>query len=431
MISMEDWAEIRRLHRSEGVPIKAIARRLGVARNTVRAALAASDPPRYSRPAKGSLVDEVESLVREQLRLDPTMPATVIAKRIGWTRSLTILKDRIRDIRPEYRGIDPADRVVHKPGDTVQCDLWFPEPRIAVGHGQAMMLPVLVMVATYSRYMCGVMVPSRRSGDLTAAMWQLLGQMNAVPHRLWWDRESAIATTRGVPTQSMRAFVGSLGTRAVIAPAADPEFKGGVERHNRYLESSFLPGRRFTGPGDFNAQLGGWLAQDANQRVVRALGARPAEVFERERPLMLPLPPVAPTTGWHHRVRLGRDYYVRLDSNDYSVDPSVIGRMVEVHADLTRVWVTCEDRQVASHARCWADHATITDPAHVATAAVLRRQYQQTAAARAEQARLAGARTHADGTIVPLRALSDYDTLFGIDPALGHAAAEDGQGVAG
>lgn len=39
---MEDWAEIRRLHRSEGMGIKAIARRLGVSRNTVRSAVAAA-----------------------------------------------------------------------------------------------------------------------------------------------------------------------------------------------------------------------------------------------------------------------------------------------------------------------------------------------------------------------------------------------------
>jgi hypothetical protein len=50
-------------------------------------------------------------LQNEQLRLDAKMPATVIAQRIGWTRSLTILKDRIRQIRPEYLGVDPADRI--------------------------------------------------------------------------------------------------------------------------------------------------------------------------------------------------------------------------------------------------------------------------------------------------------------------------------
>lgn len=86
---MEDWAEIRRLHRAEEVPIKEIARRLGVARNTVRAALACDEPPRYRRAAKGPIVDAVEPQIRVLLAEYPTMPATVIAERIGWTRSIT------------------------------------------------------------------------------------------------------------------------------------------------------------------------------------------------------------------------------------------------------------------------------------------------------------------------------------------------------
>lgn len=130
---MEDWAEILRLHRAERVPIKEIARRLGVARNTVRAALVSDEPPRYRRAAAGSIVDAVEPQVRALLAEYPMMPATVIAERVGWTRSITVLKDRVRAIRPEYRGIDPVDRIVHQPGDTTQCDLWFPEPRIPVG----------------------------------------------------------------------------------------------------------------------------------------------------------------------------------------------------------------------------------------------------------------------------------------------------------
>jgi hypothetical protein len=54
MLSVEDWAEIRRLHRAEGLPVKAIVRTLEVSRNPVRAALVSDGPPRYERPAKGS-----------------------------------------------------------------------------------------------------------------------------------------------------------------------------------------------------------------------------------------------------------------------------------------------------------------------------------------------------------------------------------------
>ncbi len=76
---MEDWAEIRRLRRAEGLPIKTIAKTLGVSRNTVRAAIASDGPPKYERKPVGSAVDAFEDAIREQLSLVPTMPATVIA----------------------------------------------------------------------------------------------------------------------------------------------------------------------------------------------------------------------------------------------------------------------------------------------------------------------------------------------------------------
>ena len=110
---------------------------------------------------------------------------------------------------------------------------------------------------------------------------------------------------------------------------------------------------------------------------MRTIKARPVDRLDADRAAMLPLPPVAPAVGWVNRVRLGRDYYVRVDSSDYSVDPAVIGRFVDVTADLARVEVRHEGRLVAAHDRVWARGMTITDPAHVAAAKVLREQYQQ------------------------------------------------------
>ena len=107
-MSVEDWAEIRRLHRSEGMPIKAIARVMGVGRNTVRRALAAQGPPKYERLSRGSKVDAVEPQIRELLRAYPRMPATVIAERVGWGHGITILKDRVRELRPLYLPPDPV-----------------------------------------------------------------------------------------------------------------------------------------------------------------------------------------------------------------------------------------------------------------------------------------------------------------------------------
>src|SRR5690625_7324850 len=92
---------------------------------------------------------------------------------------------------------------------------------------------------------------------------------------------------------------------------------------------------------------------------------------------MTALPPAPPATGFNHQIRLGRDYYVRVDTNDYSVDPRFIGRLVQITATLGRVVVVCDGEIAADHARCWAKAQVVTDPQHVATAKGLRAHYNQ------------------------------------------------------
>jgi hypothetical protein len=182
-----------------------------------------------------------------------------------------------------------------------------------------------------------------------------------------------------------------------------------VERTNGFLETSFLPGRHFASPADFNAQLADWLPR-ANTRTVRSIQGRPVDLLEVEYAAMLALPPVAPPIGLSQRVRLGRDYYVRVDTVDYSVDPRFIGRFVDVSASLHEVRVACDGQFAARHARSWAKHGVVTDPAHRATAATMRQ-----ALALERQSRQAATRFHGDGHAVMLRALPDYDALFGVD----------------
>jgi transposase len=80
VLSVEDWAEIRRLHRAEGLPIKVIAQTLKRSRNTVRNALADEDQPKYVRKPIGAAADAFEDAIRAELKQVPTMPATVIAE---------------------------------------------------------------------------------------------------------------------------------------------------------------------------------------------------------------------------------------------------------------------------------------------------------------------------------------------------------------
>jgi transposase len=405
VITLEDWALIRRLHVSEKLPKAVIARQLGISRNTVAKAIASAGPPEYSRAPASTSFEPFEVRVRGLLEVTPSMPATVLAERVSWTGSATWFRQNVARIRPDYAPTDPADRIVYHPGDQMQCDLWFPEPKIPIGDGTMMMLPVLVMVASFSKFITALMIPSRTTADLLSGMWLLLSQqLGAVPRRLIWDNETGIGRRNRLAV-GVAEFTGALATRIHQLKAYDPESKGGVERINGYFETSFLPGRQFSSPLDFNTQLGGWLPK-ANARTVRALQARPIDLLASDTTAMLALPPLTPPAGLSFRVRLPRDYYVRVHGNDYSVHPGAIGRMVEVIADLHLVSVHLEGRVIADHRRSWGNALTITDPEHVGAAARLREAFGQPRSLPVDE-------------VVVLRDLADYDIAFGVDINLG------------
>lgn len=398
---MEDWALIRRLA-AEGVPKARIAERLGLSRTTVIKAVNSVSPPRYERSPGPTSFTVFEPRVRALLEQTPDMPATVLAERVEWTGSIRWFSDNVKRLRPEHRPIDPADRLTWAAGDAAQCDLWFPPRKIPLEDGTTKLLPVLVITAAHSRFVTGRMIPTRKTEDLLLGSWELIQQLGRVPRRLIWDNEPGIG--RGQRrAEGVAAFMGTLATRLVLLPPRDPESKGLVERRNGWFETSFMPGRTFTSPADFNAQFTDWLTR-ANARVVRTIKAAPLDLIDADRAAMLALPPIPLHLGWRNKIRLGRDYYVRLDTNDYSVDPNTIGRMVDVAADLDRVRVRAEGRIVAEHVRVWARGMTITDPMHVEVAGWLRKQFQQP-------------RAVAVGGDDLVRDLNDYDRAFGLSAA--------------
>lgn len=394
---MDDWATIRHRYANEKISKRELARQLGVSRGTVDRALAAERAPRYQRAPAGSSFDDYEPSVRALLAKTPTMAATVLAERVDWPGSASLFRAKVAHLRPEYAPADPADRLEHKPGVAVQCDLWFPHEGIPLGRGQKDKPPVLVMTSTFSGFIQARMLPTRTTEDLLGGMWALLQDAAAVPQRLVWDNETGIG--RGKLTEAASSFAGVLGTEIRLLPPKDPESKGMVERMNGFFRRGFMPGRTFSHPADFNAQLAVWLPR-ANARYSRSHHGRPADLVIQDRAAMRALSPVAPETMLRKSIRLPRDYYVRVFSNDYSVDPTAIGRIVDVRCDLETVTVTCEGKVLAVHDREWARHQVLTDKRHLAKAAELRRAYRTMK------------RPPSPG--VQVRDLSIYDEVFGL-----------------
>ena len=276
------------------------------------------------------------------------MPATVIAERIGWDRSMTVLKDRVRELRPLFVPPDPASRTEYQPGELAQCDLWFPPVDVPLGFGQVGRPPVLVMVSGYSRVMAARMIPSRQGPDLLAGHWALLSGWGAVPRALVWDNESAVGQWRGGRpqlTEAMNALPRHAGDQGDPVPA------GAIRRPRawssgptaiwrpRSCPAAASPRRRTSTPSSPTGWSGPTSASTAGS------GCRPVDRWDADRAAMLALPPVAPVVGWRLTTRLPRDHYVRLDANDYSVHPRAVGRRVEVAADLEQVIVTCDGQR--------------------------------------------------------------------------------------
>jgi hypothetical protein len=271
--------------------------------------------------------------------------------------------------------------------------------RIPVERGQHRVLPVIVGVSGYSRVIVARMIPTRQAHDLLLGHLACLLDLGAVPRAGVYDNEAALVSRQnGRPTltEPFQRFRGVLGMRVIICRPRDPEAKGLVERANRYLETSFLPGRRFASPADFNTQLSTWLER-ANNRVHATLRCRPSERLGHDRSAMMALPPVLPDPAWAETKRLGRDHWVRADTCDYSVHPRAIGRPVELRLDLEQLVVTCGGDVVAKHARMWARNETVTDEAHDRARELMR-----------------SAEPSVDHHEVELRDLSVYDQATGV-----------------
>jgi transposase len=367
VVGVEQWAEIRRMHRVERLSIREISRRTGLHRKTVRRALAAETPPKYSRPPAASKLDPFKDWICEQLRGDPRMQSLRLremASELGYEGGKTIFDDYVREVRPRFVVKRTFQRTIYRPGELVQCDLWEPRAPVPVGHGQTRRGWVVTAELCWSRVIAGALIFSKEAPDILWGLGRCLGRIGTLPEKLVWDREGAIAPL-GRPTEAFAAFCGQLGVGWVILDAGDAQAKGLLERSHRFMRTNFEPGRRFANPADFQLQLDRWCDR-VNGRVHRTVRAVPAERLVQERARMRRLPDPEPDCDRRHVVRVAQQPLVRIDRNDYSIDPRFAGRRVEVRVSQTEITAVVLDtgELACRHRRSFAGGLTITDAAH-------------------------------------------------------------------
>lgn len=364
MVGVEQWAEIRRMHFIGGVSIKEIARRTGRDRNTVRAALRATEAPRYSRAPGPSKLDPFRDEIHRLLKVDPKLPGQRVRELIeplGYVGSKTILDDYLREVRPLFCPPPRTfQRTTYRPGEICQFDLWEPSEPVAVGHGEQRRAWVVVACLGYSRAGAGALVFSKETPDLLFGVTRCLWSLGALPEMLVWDRQAGIHAHAGRPTDAFAALCGQLKIGWQFCEPADPQAKGVVERLQGYLETNFEKGRSFVNERDYQLQLDAWFER-ANARTHKTLRCRPIDRLIAEREQMQPLP-AFPDLDRRWVTRVPVDPYLRFDTNDYSLDPSLAGRRVEVRVSQTEVSATCLDtgEVAARHVRSFARHRTIT-----------------------------------------------------------------------
>jgi Mu transposase, C-terminal domain len=398
VIGVERWAEIRRLYFVEKRSKRAIHRLTGIHRDTITRALISDQPPRYERVSTGSKLDPFKDWICEQLREEPSIQSLRLremATELGYQGGKSIFDDYVREVRPRFQVRRTFQRTIYRPGELVQCDLWEPREPVAVGHGQLRRGWVVTAELCWSRVIAGSLIFSKEAPDILWGLGRCLGRIGVLPEKLVWDREAAIAAG-GRPTDEFAAFCGQLGVGWIILDAGDAQAKGVLERSHRFMRTNFLPGRRFANELDFQAQLDGWC-EKANQRLHRTTRAVPAERLVEESRRLRPLPQGLPDVDRRSVVRVPQQPYVRIDRNDYSIDPRFAGRRVEVRVSQTQVTATVLDtgELACRHRRSFAGHLTFTDPAH-----------------QTQLERFRARRRQRDEVEVEIRPLARYDALI-------------------
>jgi transposase len=400
---VEDWAEVHRLSHREGLSKAAIARRLGMSRNTVARLLALDEPPRYVRPSKGSRLDAYATSIAAMLDADPRVRAPVIREHLraeGYTGGITVLKDHLAKVRPGFLAARAFQRTDYRPGEIGQVDWWHTGWHVPVGRGLSREAFGLVATLPWSGVHATVFTLGRTVGDLRPALAGCLVRLGGVPEALVFDNDASVVASREHGRARLHAEVsgllGSLRTRAVVLRPRRPTSKGHVERTIGYLETSFGPLRTFTSLADLQGQHDAWAAEIAFARRLRRTGTTVAGGWAIERGHLGPMPTPLPDTDLHLEARAVKGW-VRVLTADYSVPPVYAERHIGVRVRPHEVRLSCEGREVAVHARSFVSADVVLDPAHGRALRL----------AREARDRLA------DGDVeLPAVDLARYDTLF-------------------
>ena len=362
-------AEVLRLGLVEGIAVRAIARRLHLARKTVRKILGRHRaPPKPATVPRGSILDPYEPAIRAVLDDTPEMLAPALLERLrplGYTGGVTILRDRLRRLRPHGHR-EAFLTLDFPPGEAMQvdwADFGFALP------GVPRRVSAFVAALCYSRRLYIEFTVSQAMGSFLRCMERCLRFYGGTTLAEIFDNMKTVVTshtaTAIVFNPRFLDYARSRGFAIRACNVRRGNEKGRVERPIGFVRRRFWPGRRFRDLLDLNVQAARWRDDFANGRVHEVTGKVPQLVFEHEeRRLLKPIPVTPFDTDDVDGMGVTKMFRVPFDRNRYSVPWRLASQQVLVRANDDFVSVFLETKQVAQHRRSWDVGQDIEHPSH-------------------------------------------------------------------
>ena len=363
-------AEVLRLSFIEGLSVRAISRRLSMARRTVRRLLGRGLPARRASPGspRPSMLDRFAPQLRDWLEQTPELSAPAVLERLrplGYAGGVSVLRERLRALRPRSRR-EAFLTLDFPPGKATQvewADFGFALP------GCPRRVSAFVMALCYSRYLHIEFVLSQSMGSFLRCMDRGLAFFGGATLLDIYDNMKTVVQEPHVahPVFNPR-FVQYAAARGFAVRACTPgrgNEKGRVERPIGFVRSRFRPGRRFADLLDLNVQAATWRDGPCNHRIHAETGKVPALVFEHEERRLLRLVlPSSVETDDKLTTLVTKLFRVTFDRNRYSVPSRLVSQTVLVRGDDETVRVFLGTKEVARHRRSWSVGEDLEDPSH-------------------------------------------------------------------
>jgi transposase len=366
------WAEIRRLHEVQGLSQRAIAVRLHCCRLTVSKALALSQPPDGSSGVcRGSGLDPYKPKIDALVTQYPQLSAVRIWEEIrkgpeGYSGSVITVRRYVRTIRPARGRV--YQEVVYEPGQAMQVD-WGHCGQIAI-ENTTRKVSVFVAVLCYSRLCYIEFTLSQRKAEFYRAIAHALEFYGGSPRRIIFDNLKAAVVNGSGRTSCLHpeflALCGHFCLEPIACARRDPESKGIVEAHVRFVKHNALQGRleQLTTWQDYQNLAVTWRDDVANVRLHQTTRMRPLDRFEQERSYLRPLPQVPLDTDEIVTTEVTSHARIRFDGNLYSVPPDVARKAVAIRANDSEVRVIYEGSEIVCHKRSYGRRQRICLPEH-------------------------------------------------------------------